>query len=1040
MSEDLIAASDLSRSQVIISTDGSYLPDGERLTGPVDSIEKLDTLITWAHDKRGLLQGDHPRLWVIGAAVRPLAGPAGAPPAIPDGLGQALAGLVGRGWELAGTAAGAYRLSRGSGKRRISVEVVAQPQPWLAAGDPGVAEDAEELGRRLLRWTSAVGVSPASSAWASAAALQKSIAAAKASPSAGVLPDGILPAAWTQPDWVNDGPVLEEAFNTADELVWLEQRSGALASAGMLSLGFGDPTAIGSGKAAAALRADKRPFGLWLVTLPAGGDTGLPGTLPLPHPMMTWDQPVQGWLSSEDLTGLAAAIGAGGAGVNLGDLEVEGAVVWPRRGRALDAWATRLREAMRTVDSSVLSGLMESAAADYLAGLNDPDHEPEHYQPAWAAAIAAHVRFRTRRAAMRIRRDHKLWPLLVRDTGLLYPAGIDEATGAVLDLADTHTRLGRLEAVARTAVTHELIISVFDTEGPGQLAAALTSSLELDSVPDSGPAATTKAPDNPPAIPDDGAAPVEAGDADAAAPGAPADEPVNPTGGKPAQRKPKATKPLGGVIAAVLDTDGLWFPDGTKVDVPDISHVGDVVELAWTHKLGYRLTDTYSEPGQIWLTETVCKAVGIDVDAISRRDRNKSLRELTAGLPFVDLAAAAGFGFGGAGANKAEKAELGTWTRVYRTDAPELKGPFIVLIPGIDRANEAAVILEDADTGEDVSPARMAKRLQMFADQMQFPWKVYNGMTGMDLILECRPKTHSPQEWREVVFAPSATKPPYAINDVEDVFVWTRPPTEAEAQMRYLHAYDRGGSYMAAIPGLELPIGDPTHHPEGIAFDPKVPGYWRIEIPESQDWRVPHILNPRGRQFTSPKWVCTPRLERAAALGYEINVLEAYVWPQHGRILRGWYERFRDIATRLDTDDPDCQAVRQQSKMVRNTTIGMFAARTTKEGKTGYSPERRLHIVSKAASSMVYRIEQIGHDSDRWPVAAVNDTLYYTSDDPDPVSAWPGDQRTLGRGFGQYKPERSGLLAEQIPHLNGKSDYKGKGLLIDYDQWRREML
>jgi len=85
--------------------------------------------------------------------------------------------------------------------------------------------------------------------------------------------------------------------------------------------------------------------------------------------------------------------------------------------------------------------------------------------------------------------------------------------------------------------------------------------------------------------------------------------------------------------------------------------------------------------------------------------------------------------------------------------------------------------------------------------------------------------------------------------------------------------------------------------------------------------------------------------------------------------------------------------------------------------------------VAKARANVLRRILQIGRDSDRWPVAVTADTLLYTSDDPDPISAWPGKSTTLGRGFGQYKAEASGLLVEQLAHLGAGNGYRGKELL-----------
>ena len=364
---------------------------------------------------------------------------------------------------------------------------------------------------------------------------------------------------------------------------------------------------------------------------------------------------------------------------------------------------------------------------------------------------------------------------------------------------------------------------------------------------------------------------------------------------------------------------------------------------------------------------------------------------------------------------------------MYRDDK---RGVMIALIPGMGAGPDEMPILAD-----EPAPAQIARRLQLLADALRFPWKINAGVTAVDLMLQTRTKKWSPHEWKEVVFAPSTTSPPFGIGDVESDFDWSRPPTSAESQCRYLHAYDRGGSYVAGIAGLELAIGDPVHHPAGAAFDAKTPGYWLAEIPEASDWRMPYVLNPRGIQFTGPKWVSTPTLERAFALGYQPEILEAWTWPRHGRILLGWYERFRDASSSLDIDDPDAQAARNQAKVIRSHGIGIIGSDEHLKGKTGYSPERRLHVVAKAKANIVYRLQQIGEKTGQWPLAVATDTVVYASNDPDPVTAWPGGPESFGRGFGQYKPEGSALLAEHLNYLNGR-DYRGKRDLIPAAQWR----
>ena len=60
----------------------------------------------------------------------------------------------------------------------------------------------------------------------------------------------------------------------------------------------------------------------------------------------------------------------------------------------------------------------------------------------------------------------------------------------------------------------------------------------------------------------------------------------------------------------------------------------------------------------------------------------------------------------------------------------------------------------------------------------------------------------------------------------------------------------------------------------------------------------------------------------------------------------------------------------------------------------------------------------------------LTDTVLYLSDDPDPATAWPGDPKKYGTGFGQFKPEGSALLSDHLRYLDGGA-YRGKDQLID---------
>lgn len=1057
--------SGLDRHVVIVAAAGSFTVAGERLTGPVDSGDKLVRLIEWAQP-RGLLEllsaptrdgGQEPgRLWLIGEACE-LLGPAAEAADLREQLGNALAPLVARGWELRADLPSSLTVSRGRGAERRSVRILAEPRPWLAGGCAETVEDAAELARRLCGWYAAVGVLPAATAAGSAAVLADHImntrrhgAVVKTS---GVLPSWVTPETGILPPWCAPASAVEDAFEQGDELTCVTQLCPRLASAGTAMFGYGKPEVLDTSAAASVAAAAKRPFALWRVTLPAANTLALPAVLPLPHPLMRAAEPVPGvWLSTEDLEGLTMAVRDGGAGVSVERLDVAEAVVWPEQGRVLEAWAKRIRDARESCETDrPLQERLEAAADEYLAALGDPSAWSDegwqnHFQPAWAATIAARVRFRSRRKAMRIGREYRTWPLYAQDAAMIFAPGCDETSGEAIDLSETDTtRLGRLVATARVRVTDETVLAVLLAESSAEIASALTTAVALAAVE------PTPAPHDPPASTaedrkEDRAHPAAESAGEQAAP--PTQPPPSETKKPPTpertqgskttkKRSTGTTKRPGGTVAAVLHTDGLWFPDGTHLElVEPITHLGQVAALALEHNLGYSLTDNYAEPGQIWITEEACQEFGIDVSSIEKYDPAGSLRRITAGIDFVTLAATQGWKIGagkkdreqGGDAAPASMARMGAWTRVYRDDDKDKVGVLVALVPGMGTDADMPIL-----AGEP-TPAQIARRIQLFADALQFPWKVGAGTTAIDLMLQTRPKTYSWKEWKGCVFAPSTTEPPYSLTDVERDYNWTRKPTSSERDCRYVHAYDRGASYPAAIAGLELPIGAPTHHPDGAPFDQTTPGYWLIEVPKQADWRLPYLLNPTAIMFNEPKWVTTPRLERAIALGYEPKILEAWIWEEHGRVLNGWYERLRDASVALDTPDPDALAARRQTKVMRTRAIGLLGSDTYLKGETGYSPERRFHIMAKANANIVYLCNEIGQTAKRWPVAAHTDTVLYVSDIADPIAAWPGKRAKLGTGFGQYKPEGSALLSSHAEFLDGGA-YRGKPALLDPDDW-----
>lgn len=1107
-----MASSILDRHVVLAAPEGTFLPSGAALTnGPVASVDQLAQLITWAV-KQGQLQpvtmpGDRiqfGQVRFVGTAGQVLT--AGQLPGdLNTQISSALGALVGRGWTLSGLGDRRFELAFARpGAADLAVEVLIEPDSWLADEGPGPC-DIGEVSRRMIAWAAALKVLPGLTPADSAAAVQDSIMAAReANPAKdtrkessskdaaiatapGPLPADIAPALVSQPSWAAPADQLQDHFD-ADVLVWLEQECPELATVGTITLGYGTPRRIsGDAARAEAAQTKDRRFALWHSLLPATSEIGLPDTVPAPHPMMQPDRPVRAWLTTEDLVWLCKAVRDGGAGVSVEQLAITEALIWPKQARLLEAWKKKLVEARDSfVDDPPMRALVELAAHNYVAALDDADlwtSTSVHLQTAWLASISASIRYRSRRAMMRLSREYHVWPLYVSGAGLLYALKCDEKTGEPVDLSDlSTTNLGRLQVIKELPIDADLILAAFDTAGSAELIEVLTAAVGIDQTSRVNPSPSTPVEPEPSPAAQDPAREVTSS-AEETSPPAP-DRTSEPTGSTAAvetspqpsrskpgnRRKSKAEKKAEipeekRIPAAVLHTDGLWLPDGTHIEIVEpIEHVGQVAELAYTFGIGYHLRPNYAEHAQIWITEAACRAFGIDTSAIDRRKPHDSLQEITLGIDFLTKAAAEGWRFGGTKESEdAEAWRLGTWTRVYhesdekKQDSDDQqernkrrRGVQIVIIPGMA---EELGISEDGDEGEPVkdeeqlnravpllagnpAPAAIARRLKLLADALDFPWKINSGVTGIDLMLEARPSTWDLDKWRNVVFAPSTTPAPYGILDIERDFYWAREPTEQERSCLYIHAYDRGASYPSAIPGLYLPIGDPVHHPEGAPFVKGMPAYYRAEIPESSDWRIPYLLNPKGLAFSEAKWVTSPRIEQAIAMGYQPTIVEALVWPERSRaVLDEWYKRVHHASAVLDTDDPDARAARDQAKGVRTTALGLMNSKRFMKGKAGFDPARHFLIKAKANSNIIYALAQIGEATGRWPLAVVTDTVLYASDDPDPVASWPGRKDKYGRGFGQFKHEGSAMLSDHLQFLIPGKTYRGKASLLSPAEW-----
>lgn len=496
--------------------------------------------------------------------------------------------------------------------------------------------------------------------------------------------------------------------------------------------------------------------------------------------------------------------------------------------------------------------------------------------------------------------------------------------------------------------------------------------------------------------------------------------PVEDPADQAAASKPEsesAQLPTFDAALAVLDVDGLHVPGQALRPLETMpAHMGEVADLAASLNLGTIVRKTKNQagkwnykaaPGQFYITVEATKLLlGLKDLPGDRTQRNELIKAHTTGHPFVTQALDQGW------LMSKEGKFLGGTTRMWRKD--DNRRAMITLIPMLgDDAYPA--IVEFRKDGKPKGPAKadvIATRLQRLASALQYPYTVSASSTGLDLLSETRKD-------REETLAPLEPVPPATIPGLVLDYNWSRKPSVEEAEHEFIHAYDRGASYLAAADTV-FGIGHATHLTNNPTFDPKLPGYWRINIPPAEEWLHPSVFNPQGTMSYDDYWYTTETLTFATKdLGYEIEPLEAYVWEKSGRIFSGFVKRIVDARTLLDTADADDQAARDIIKSMYVRTFGMIGSHEHQAGRQGYAPERYDTIKGRAGANILRRIIDIGKKTGRWPVAAYTDALLYTSNNPDGAAAWPGEPKTFGRKPGQYKHEGTAKLAELQKYLTG---------------------
>lgn len=272
--------------------------------------------------------------------------------------------------------------------------------------------------------------------------------------------------------------------------------------------------------------------------------------------------------------------------------------------------------------------------------------------------------------------------------------------------------------------------------------------------------------------------------------------------------------------------------------------------------------------------------------------------------------------------------------------------------------------------------------------------------TGLRMIERMR--AHKPES-----LARAADLSPFEKNDAQD-FIWTRPLTEAEKGMPYLHAYDKRTSYLYSS-DINLGVGEYVHE-TAPAFDKNRPGIWKVKVNGDAPASLPHpAINKRG-------WYYTPMVNLFHSLGLQVEILEAYTFPKYQRVLHDWSKvNVAAIKALRDGDETD-KAVAKMAKRTFTQAIGLLGGLSRKD-KTewSYRPDWRGMIISDASARIYYGMVKVQKVSGQTPAAIYCDCLYYPCNGGNARTATPFmTDEQLSKGYHYEATYDISTLAAQV--------------------------
>ncbi|MFF7816086.1 telomere-associated protein Tap [Streptomyces sp. NPDC007945] len=564
---------------------------------------------------------------------------------------------------------------------------------------------------------------------------------------------------------------------------------------------------------------------------------------------------------------------------------------------------------------------------------------------------------------------------------------------------------------------------------------------------------------------------------------------------RPAARKTAAAardaRFVNGPLAVIdADTDGggllAYCVGGLILDVPARTLPGLVEWTLTEARLGAPRLDPWGRDADplLALTPAALELFGLPVEL---DEDEQAAGRLSGDHPVLEELAEAQW--------QLTRRGFGPWARIYRPAQGGRRACVQLCIP-----SWRALDTRSWGNAADLPPAELARTLGLYAQRVMTP-RGSTAVTGLELMTALHPPTrasepdtdgrrhsaHNPGSLGKDLIDPApceaidghpvlADLPRFHVRGpaerlFEEAYDWARELTDEECLKPHLVGIDVNMAFAAAANGLPVGLASAPVHILDPVFDPAVPGSWLVDLSHVDLSRVrvgkqwldlrgellPSPFTPTGEAPTGPAWYATPTVAYAVELGYDVAPVEAWLRPEAGRYLDGWYQRLRNayIATMDDLGVPDklppdqfLTAMDDYKARDPEAAIVLGAIKNTVKGGIGklqekargggwrpgqswpalarptWRPDIRAAVISRARTGMHRKMVALAAATGAYPIAVLSDCAVYAADGPSPLDVLPygPDGKTIPGSFrigvspGMVKHEgtQTPLWAEQL--------------------------